>query len=73
MLKSVLVISQIVVSVLLIIAILSQEKGVGLSSTFGGGGEFFRSKRGIDKILFIATVVLASLFILLSLAFIFVK
>lgn len=68
-----LTIFQVVVSVLLVGIILMQEKGVGLSATFGGGGEFFKSKRGIDKVLFVGTVVLSALFILTSLAFIFVK
>lgn len=71
--RSFLIIFQIVISLLLIISILSQEKGVGLSATFGGGGEFYRSKRGIDRFLFLATGVLSFLFILTSLAFIFVK
>lgn len=68
-----LIIFQIVISILLIITILSQEKGVGLSAVMGGGGEFYKSKRGIDKILFIFTVVLSVLFIGTSMAFIFVK
>lgn len=71
--KQFLLIFQVVVSALLVIAILSQEKGVGLSATLGGGGEFYKSKRGIDKFLFICTVVLSLLFIGTSLAFIFVK
>lgn len=66
-----LVVFQVIISILLIISILSQEKGVGLSATFGGGGEFYRSRRGIDKLLFIGTVVLSVLFIGTSLAFIF--
>lgn len=71
--RSFLVIFQIVVSILLIITILVQEKGVGLSAAFGGGGEFYRSKRGVDRILFIFTVILSVLFIITSVAFIFVK
>ena len=71
--KSVLVTFQAVVSILLILSILIQEKGVGLSAAFGGGGEFYKSKRGIDKLLFLVTVVLAVLFIATSVAFIFVK
>ncbi|MEK9133000.1 MAG: preprotein translocase subunit SecG [Patescibacteria group bacterium] len=71
--RSFLIIFQIVVSSLLILTILVQEKGVGLSAAFGGGGEFYKSKRGLDRGLFIATVVLSLLFILTSLAFIFVK
>ncbi len=71
--KSFLIIFQIVVSVLLIFTILMQEKGVGLSATFGGGGEFYRSRRGIDRLLFIFTAVLSLLFIGTSIAFIFVR
>jgi len=67
-----LFIFQIIVSALLIILILMQEKGVGLSSTFGGGGEFYRSKRSIDSLMFNATVVLSVLFIGVSIVFIFV-
>lgn len=67
-----LTIFQVIVSVLLILTILMQEKGVGLSATFGGGGEFYRSKRGIDKVLFSLTVMLSILFIAASLAFLFV-
>jgi protein translocase SecG subunit len=58
---------------MLVIAILSQQKGTGLSATFGGsGGGFHASKRGAEKVLHIATVVLAVLFILNSIAFLFV-
>ena len=71
--RNYLIVFQIVVSILLILTVLMQEKGAGLSATFGGGGEFFRSKRGIDKAMFILTIVLSVLFIGTSLAFIFVK
>ena len=71
--RSFLTIFQIVVAALLSLTILMQEKGVGLSATFGGGGEFYRSKRGIDRVFFILTIILSALFISLSVAFIFVK
>lgn len=71
--KSFLTIFQVIVSILLIITIVIQEKGVGLSATFGGGGEFYRSRRGLDRMLFIVTVVLSILFIGTSVAFIFVR
>lgn len=71
--KSFLVIFQVIVSILLILTILMQEKGVGLSATFGGGGEFYKSRRGIDRLLFIFTAVLSLLFIGTSIAFIFVQ
>ncbi len=54
---------QIVISVLLIGAILLQQKGGGLGSAFGGDGQVYRSRRGIEKILFIVTIILAVLFI----------
>ncbi|PIQ77033.1 preprotein translocase subunit SecG [Candidatus Peregrinibacteria bacterium CG11_big_fil_rev_8_21_14_0_20_46_8] len=68
-----LFIAQIIVSVLLITVILAQDKGVGLSSTFGGGGEFYRSKHSADRLLFNATIVLSALFIGIAIAFIFVS
>lgn len=71
--RQILTIAQVVISVLLIVVILLQEKGVGLGSSFGGGGEFYRSKRGIDKFLFVATVVLSVLFIGSAMAHLFVK
>ena len=64
---------QIAVSVLLVAAILLQQKGVGLGSAFGGSGQVYRSKRGIEKGLFIFTIVLAVIFAataLLNLVFI---
>ncbi|MBI2023732.1 preprotein translocase subunit SecG [Candidatus Giovannonibacteria bacterium] len=54
---------QILIATLLVSAILLQQRGVGLGSAFGGGGEIYRSKRGLEKILFISTLVLATLFI----------
>lgn len=71
--KLYLFVFQIIVSALLVIVILAQEKGVGLGSTFGGGGEMYRSKRSIDRLLFQATVILSILFIGVAVAFIFVK
>jgi protein translocase SecG subunit len=55
---------QVVVSVLLIGSILFQQRGAGLSSTFGGEGGVYFKKRGMEKILFVATIILAGLFIL---------
>ncbi len=71
--QNLLTIAQVVVSVLLVIFILLQEKGVGLGAAFGGGGEFYRSKRGIDRFLFIGTFILTFLFIGCAIANLFVK
>jgi len=54
-------------AVLLILAILTQQRGVGLSLTFGGSNNFFRKKRGPEKILENATIVFAIIFALVSL------
>ena len=56
----------IIVAILLIVVIMLQMQGTGLSSSFGGGGEFYRSKQSIDKLLIFATVVLTILFGILS-------
>ncbi|MFA4955142.1 MAG: preprotein translocase subunit SecG [Patescibacteria group bacterium] len=53
---------QIVISILLVTAILLQQRGTGLGAAFGGSSDVFRTKRGIEKSLFYATVVLAVLF-----------
>lgn len=65
--------AQIVLSLLLVATILFQQRGTGLSSTFGGSGLEYSTKRGAEKIIFIATIVLAILFLATSLARILVK
>jgi len=62
MIKNVLTVIEIISAVLLIGSILLQAKGTGLGSSFGGGGEFYRSKRGLEKFLFVGTIVLIVIF-----------
>lgn len=57
---------QIIVSVIIIIAILLQQRGTGLSAAFGGEGNVYRTKRGLEKSLHIATIVLAVIFLAVS-------
>ncbi len=60
-------IAQIIVSIILIVLILLQERSSGLSGIFGGGGgEFYSQRRGLERIIFIATIVSAVVFVLLS-------
>lgn len=55
-------ITQIIFAALLIAAILIQQRGTGLGSTFGGEGQVYRSKRGAERLLFMATIALSILF-----------
>lgn len=59
-------IAAIIVAILLIGVIMLQMQGTGLSSSFGGGGEFYRSKQSIDKLLVWLTIILTVLFGALS-------
>jgi preprotein translocase subunit SecG len=63
----ILAFGQIIVSIGLMAAILLQARGAGLSATFGGDSSVYRSRRGIEKRLFQFTIVLAILFVIVSL------
>ena len=66
--NTILLIAQGVVSILLIIFILIQQRGTALGSAFGGeGGSFYSTRRGIQKKIFWATIVSGALFIILAL------
>ncbi len=56
---------QILVSVVLILMILVQNKGTGFGRVWGGSSSFTR--RGLEKVIFKMTFVLTGLFVLLSL------
>ncbi len=61
-------IAQIVVSVLLIAVILVQERSSGAGGLFGGGeGTYYQARRGLEKGIFIATLILLALFAFISL------
>jgi len=59
---------QIIVSIALILAILLQARGTGLSGTFGGDSAVYRSRRGVERRLWQFTLILLALFVLFSLA-----
>lgn len=63
---SVITIAQIIVSILLVVVILLQERSSGLSGVFGGNSEFYHTRRGLEKIIFWSTIVLAVAFAALS-------
>jgi preprotein translocase subunit SecG len=66
--KNYLIIAQIVVAVLMMGGILLQSRGAGLGTAFGGEGNVYRTKRGVEKVVFRATVVMSVIFLALSLA-----
>lgn len=59
-------IALIVISIGLILSILFQVKGGGLGGIFGQADTVYRTKRGIEKTLFQFTIVLAVLFVAIS-------
>jgi preprotein translocase subunit SecG len=67
----VLKIFQIIFAILLTLLVLLQQRGSGLGAAFGGQGNVYRSRRGIEKFLFNGTIVVAVLFCLTALATVF--
>lgn len=63
----VLQIAQILIAVAVGASILLQARGTGLSSTFGGESTAYRSRRGLERVLFRLTIVLATVFVAISL------
>lgn len=59
---------QIVVSSILITVVLLQVKGSGFGAALGGmsGGGVYRTKRGLERTLFQATILLIIVFIFVS-------
>lgn len=59
---------QVAISVILIILIAIQQRGAALGAGFGGsgGGEFYSSRRGIQKKIYYATIAISALFIILG-------
>jgi protein translocase SecG subunit len=66
--KIILSVAQIILSILLVGAILLQSQGSGLGSTWGGGGETYHTKRGLEKMVFYFTIIGTVLFAVLSVA-----
>lgn len=71
--KTILITAHIVVAILLVLSILSQHRGAALGAAFGGTGATYHTKRGAEKVLFIATIVFAVLFAALSVLILFAK
>jgi preprotein translocase subunit SecG len=65
--NAILAIGQIILDIALIVAILMQARGTGLSGTFGGDSAVYRSRRGIERRLWQFTILLMVLFIAFAL------
>ena len=68
--KSLLPYAQIILSVLLVGAILLQRTGAQVGGAFGGSDNFssaFHTRRGLEKTLFTATIIISILFALSAL------
>ncbi|MBX4188450.1 MAG: preprotein translocase subunit SecG [Candidatus Doudnabacteria bacterium] len=69
--RNILTFVLIAIDVLLVCLILIQQREGGLSNVFGGEGNVYRSKRGLAKGIHYTTIVLAVLFVGLSVAVLF--
>jgi preprotein translocase subunit SecG len=51
-------------AILMIVAILLQQRGASLGAGFGASGELYTTRRGLDKNLFEVTIIIAVIFVL---------
>ncbi len=54
--KQVLNIITAISAIILVVSVLLQNQGSGLGTAFGGESNFYRSKRGLEKVLFYVTI-----------------
>lgn len=64
--KNIFLVINIILSILIVFFILIQGKGGGLGNAWGGKGEFFQTRRGIEKITLQLTIFLVILFLIFS-------
>lgn len=62
----------VVVAVMLMATILLQQRGAALGGAFGGNSGVYRSRRGVEKLLYRLTIILAIIFIALSITLLIV-
>lgn len=71
--REILLVVTILLSIIITGLILLQGKGAGLGSAWGGGGEFFQTRRGIEKVTLRLTVFFIVCFLVLSIANLFLR
>jgi preprotein translocase subunit SecG len=71
--KDILLIANIILSIIIAVLILLQGKGAGLGSAWGGGGELYQTRRGVEKVTMRFTYISIFLFFVLSIANFFIQ
>ncbi len=71
--KDILLFVNIILAVLITFFILIQGKGAGLGSAWGGGGEMYQTRRGLEKITLRLTIILIVIFFIVSGINLFIK
>jgi len=61
-----LAIAQIIIGIILIALVLLQQRGGGMGVLGGASSQFYGTRRGLEKTIFVFTVILGALFIALS-------
>ncbi len=61
-----LAIAQLMVAIALIVVIMFQLHGGGMGGIFGQSDSVYRTRRGIERSLFILTIVLAVVFVIVA-------
>ena len=59
-------VAEIIISIVLILVLLVQTRGAGFSGTFRSDSSVYHKRRGIEKTLFQLTIVLAVIFVVIS-------
>jgi protein translocase SecG subunit len=71
-LNEILLIAQTFCLIAATVLILMQQRGAGLSASFGGGGQVYLTRRGIEKTVVNLSVAFIILFIVLRIVSLFV-
>lgn len=66
--KDILLIANIISAIAIVILILTQGRGAGLGNAWGGGGEMFQTRRGVEKLTMRLTVFFVFVFFAISIA-----
>jgi len=61
-----LIISQLLLAIALIVTILFQLRGGGIGGIFGQADSVYRTRRGIERTLFMLTIILSVIFVIFA-------